>query len=57
LATELDEPNRVSLYIKIAKEYPRGQVEAARSFVKDASNVKNKGRLFLWKLKELKTKK
>lgn len=53
LAKELDDPKRVSYYIKLAKEVPRGLLEAARNFVKDAYNVKSKARLFVWKLTEL----
>ncbi|KKR37878.1 hypothetical protein A2210_00325 [Candidatus Woesebacteria bacterium RIFOXYA1_FULL_40_18] len=54
LAQELGDPEGVSLYIKLAKETPRGFLESARSFVKDAYNVKSKPRLFMWKLAELK---
>lgn len=54
LAQELGEPNKVSLYIKLAKVTPRSHLEIARNFVKDAYQVKNKGRLFMWKLNELK---
>jgi hypothetical protein len=54
LAEELEDLKHKSLYIKLAKETPRGLLEAARSFVKDAENVKSKGRLFMWKLGELK---
>lgn len=61
LAQELDDPKRTSFYIKLAKDSPRGLLEAARSFVKDAQNVRNRGSLFVWKLtqlkKELKAKK
>jgi hypothetical protein len=55
LAQELGDSRRVSLYIKLAKETPRGVIEAARNFVKDAYNAKSKPRLFMWKLKELKS--
>lgn len=54
LAQELSDPKRVSFYIKLAKENPRGILEAARSFVRDAANVRSKSRLFVWKLQELK---
>lgn len=54
LAIELGEPEKASLYIKLAKETPRGLLETARAFVKDATNVRSKGRLYLWKLKQLK---
>lgn len=53
LAEELEDLRRVSYYIKLAKEVPRGLLEAARNFVKDAYNVKSKARLFTWKLTEL----
>lgn len=54
LATELGDLKHKSLYMKLAKETPRGFLESARNFVKDASNAKSKGRLFMWKLKQLK---
>jgi len=54
LAEELGDLKNKSLYIKMAKETPRGLLETARNFIKDASNVKNKGKLFMWKLNELK---
>lgn len=54
LAVELDDLAHKSLYMRLAKNTPRGLMEAARSFVKDASNARSKGRLFMWKLNELK---
>lgn len=54
LAEELGDLKNKSLYIKLAKEVPRGLLEAARNFVKDAYQVKNRPALFLWKLKQLK---
>ncbi len=54
LARELGDLKQKSLYIKLAKEEPRGLLEAARNFVKDAYNVKNRAALFMWKLNELK---
>ena len=54
LAKELRDLKNVSLYIKLAKETPRGLIETARSFVKDAANVKSYPALFMWKLKQLK---
>lgn len=56
LAEELDDMKHKSLYIKLAKTMPRAVLEKALSFVID-SNAKNKGALFMWKLKQLKTKK
>lgn len=54
LAKELGDLKRTSLYIKLAKETPRGLLESAKNFVKDATNVKSKPKLFMWKLSELK---
>jgi hypothetical protein len=57
LAEELGDLKHKALYIKLAKENPRGLLETARNFVKDAYQVKSKGRLFMWKLKALKNAK
>jgi hypothetical protein len=54
LADELGDLKNKSLYIKLAKETPRGLLEAAKNFVKDAYEVKSRPRLFMWKLAELK---
>lgn len=54
LAEELGDLAHKSLYMKLAKETPRGLMESARSFVKDAQNARSKGRLFMWKLSQLK---
>lgn len=54
LAEELGDLKNKSLYIKLAKDTPRGLLESARSFVKDANNVRNRGKLFMWRLSELK---
>jgi hypothetical protein len=54
LAVELNDLPHKSLYMKLAKETPRIFLEKARSFVKDAQNARSKGRLYMWKLKELK---
>jgi len=54
LAEQLGDPKHKSLYIKLAKEYPRGVLEEALSFVKEVDQVKNRGRLFMWKLGQLK---
>lgn len=53
LAEELGDLKHKSLYIKLAKETPRARLEIAKNFVKDAANVKSKGKLFMWKLGEL----
>jgi len=54
LAEALGDLKHRSLYIKLAKETPRRFLEEAKNFVKDASRVRNKARLFMWKLGELK---
>jgi hypothetical protein len=54
LAEELGDMDHKSLYMKLSKETPRILLEKARSFVKDAQNARSKGRLFMWKLGELK---
>lgn len=54
LAKELDDMSHKSLYMKLAKNTPRGLMESARSFVSDATNARSKGRLFMWKLQQLK---
>jgi hypothetical protein len=53
LAEELDDYKHRSLYIKLAKTVHRSILERALSFVSD-SNAKNKGALFMWKLKQVK---
>jgi len=55
LALELSDKAHTSLYMRLAKDTPRPILEEARMFVKGAVNAKNKGRLFMWKVKELKT--
>lgn len=55
LALELEDLPHKSLYMKMCKEYPRGILEEARSFVSD-SNARSKSKLFMWKVKELKGK-
>ncbi len=54
LAVELGDLAHKSLYMRLAKTTSRGMIESARSFVKDAANARSKGRLFMWKLAELK---
>jgi hypothetical protein len=52
LAEKLGDTRRKSLYIKLAKTVPRPLLERAYRFVID-SNAKNKGALFMWKLKQM----
>lgn len=53
LAEVLGDTKHYSLYIKLAKEYDRGLLESVLTFVKDASSARSKGRLFMWRLKQL----
>ncbi|HVX92694.1 MAG TPA: hypothetical protein VHA74_01105 [Candidatus Dojkabacteria bacterium] len=54
LADKLNDRMHKSLYIKLAKEKERTLLEIAFSFAIDYPNATgNKGRLFMWKLKEL----
>ena len=55
LSEELDDYKHRGLYIKMAKTVHRAILEKALSFVVD-SNAKNKGALFMWKLKQIKMK-
>ncbi len=57
LAVELDDLKHKALYIKLAKTVPRGRLETARNFVKDAGSARNKAALFMWKLGKLKRRK
>lgn len=55
LSVQLNDEAHKALYIKLAKTTPREQLEAARRFVSDATNAKSRGKLFMWKLKQLKS--
>jgi hypothetical protein len=54
LAESLDDYKHKGLYMRLAKTVHRSILERALSFAVD-SNAKNKGALFMWKLKEIKT--
>lgn len=54
LAETLDDYKHKALYIRLAKTVHRSILEKALSFVSD-SNARNKGALFMWKVKELKS--
>lgn len=54
LAVDLNDMDHKSLYIRMAKTVPRQILEAARAFAVDAEHAKSKGRLFMWKVTELK---
>lgn len=54
LSQELHDPKHKSFYIKLAKEKPRGILDEAKGFAKDYNTKSvNRGKLFMWKLKEL----
>ena len=54
LSEQLHDKRHKSLYIKLAKEKPRGNLEEARIFAKEyKTNSVNRGKLFMWKLAEL----
>ena len=58
LSEVLHDPAHKALYIKYAKEKPRGTLEEAKGFAKDYNTKSvNRGKLFMWKLKELETEK
>lgn len=52
LSETLEDSGHTPLYIRLAKTVPRAILEKALSFVKD-SKARNKARLFMWKMKEL----
>lgn len=54
LAEELNDTKHYSLYIKLAKITPRALLDEALTYTKGYLNAKNKGKVFMWKLKELK---
>jgi hypothetical protein len=54
LADEFGDTKHRSLYIKLAKSTDRVLLERARDYVKASEKATTKGRLFMWKLSELK---
>lgn len=54
LAVELEDTQHTPIYMRLAKTVPRPLLEEARIFVRGARTAKSKGRLFMWKLSELK---
>ena len=52
LAEDLDDYKHKAIYMRLAKTVHRSLLEKALSFAID-SHAKNKGALFMWKLKEL----
>ena len=54
LADELGDQRHRALYLRLAKKEDRALLERAREFVLRQENVTTRGRLFMWKLSELK---
>jgi hypothetical protein len=54
LAVALDDTAHTPIYMRLVKNTPREVIEKAKSFVMD-SNARSKGKLFMWKLRQLKT--
>jgi len=57
LAVFLEDLPHKSLYMRLSKTYPRQMLERAKNFITDAYEVRNKAKLFMWKLKEIRNKK
>lgn len=55
LAVRLGDVKRAALYIKLAKTVNRDILEQALSFTIDYPKAQNKSKLFLWKMKELRS--
>ena len=53
LASKLGDKKRATMYIKWAKEKPRGVLERALGFTMDYPDAKNISRIFMWKVKVL----
>lgn len=54
LAESLGDLTHYSLYIKLAKTYPRGLLDEALTFTKGYTRAQSKAKIFMWKLKQLK---
>lgn len=52
LAEKLEDERKKSLYIKLSRDIPRPILAQALRFVVDAK-ARNKGALFMWKLREM----
>jgi hypothetical protein len=54
LAEELGDTKHRALYIKLAKTENRALLEIAREHVKSSTKAVTRGKLFMWKLTQLK---
>lgn len=57
LALELGDTEHTSLYMRMCKNSPRYILEEALIFVKGASKVRSKAKLFMWKVKQIREEK
>lgn len=57
LADELGDQKHRALYLRLAKNENRGLLEEARAYVLSSENATTKGKLFMWKLSQLKKEK
>lgn len=57
LAKWLDDMDRISMYMKLAKTSERKILDQAWDFVKDAYQPRSKAKLFLWKLARIRKEK
>jgi len=53
LSEEFADPKHRALYIKLAKDEDRNLLEQAREYVMRSERATTKGKLFMWKLTEL----
>jgi hypothetical protein len=53
LAVQLNDLEHKSLYIRLAKTVERKLLEQALSFTLDYPKAKNRGKIFMWKLSEV----
>jgi hypothetical protein len=54
LSEELNDPKHRTLYIKLAKTMDRKILEEAREFALASEKIKEKGKIFMWRLQSLK---
>lgn len=57
LAKWLDDMERISMYMKLAKTVDRKILDQAWDFIKDAHEPRSKAKLFLWKLGQIRKEK
>jgi hypothetical protein len=53
IAESLQDTKHYSLYIKLCKDYPRAMIDEALNYTKGYTQAKSKGRVFMWKLTQL----